>query len=329
MVTREWRASAWIGALAAALSILAAGAAGAASYPEKPIRLIVPYGTGGSTDAVARIVGDAMSGPLGKQVIVDNKPGAAGNIALEAVAKAPADGYTLLLGAGNTLTINPSLYKVNPVDVEKDLVPISMFVMSQYLLVVNPSLKVASVKELVAKAKAEPGKLNYASGGKGSPLHLAAEMLKSRAGIDMAHIPYRGGGPASKSVMANETQVLFGSFPSTLPKVREGSLKALAVTGHKRSPALPDVPTMEEAGYPGFIVTSWQGILAPAGTPKPVIEKLAAAIGKALAADGVKQKIESLGLDVETLNGTAFAALIKKDTERWRKVIRDAGIQPQ
>jgi tripartite-type tricarboxylate transporter receptor subunit TctC len=315
-------------ALAATLLILAAGAA-AAAYPDKPVRLVVPYGTGGSTDAVARIVADAMSGPLGKQVIVDNKPGAAGNLAMEAVAKAPADGYTLLLGAGNTLTINPSLYKALPVDVEKDLVPISMFVMSQYLLVVNPSVKVSTVKELVAKAKAEPGKLNYASGGKGSPLHLGAEMLKSRAGVDIVHIPYRGGGPASKSVLANETQILFGSFPSTLPKVQEGSLIALAVTGHKRSPALPNVPTMEEAGYPGFFVTSWQGILAPAGTPQPVIEKLTDAIAKAMATEGVKQKIESQGLDVEILDAKAFAALIKEDTARWRKVIQEAGIQPE
>jgi tripartite-type tricarboxylate transporter receptor subunit TctC len=315
-------------ALAATLLILAAGAA-AAAYPDKPVRLVVPYGTGGSTDTVARIVADAMSGPLGKQVIVDNKPGAAGNLAMEAVAKAPADGYTLLLGAGNTLTINPSLYKALPVDVEKDLVPISMFVMSQYLLVVNPSVKVSTVKELVAKAKAEPGKLNYASGGKGSPLHLGAEMLKSRAGVDIVHIPYRGGGPASKSVLANETQILFGSFPSTLPKVQEGSLIALAVTGHKRSPALPNVPTMEEAGYPGFFVTSWQGILAPAGTPQPVIEKLTDAIAKAMATEGVKQKIESQGLDVEILDAKAFAALIKEDTARWRKVIQEAGIQPE
>jgi tripartite-type tricarboxylate transporter receptor subunit TctC len=328
MLIKRSRTGRSASALVVTLLMLAVGTATAA-YPEKPVRLIVPYGTGGSTDAVARIVADAMSGPLGKQVIVDNKPGAAGNLAMEAVAKAPADGYTLLLGAGNTLTINPSLYKVLPVDVEKDLVPISMFVTSQYLLVVNPSVKVSSVKDLVAKAKAEPGKLNYASGGKGSPLHLAAEMLKSRAGVDIVQIPYRGGGPASKSVLANETQILFGSFPSTLPKVQEGSLTALAVTGHKRSPALPNVPTMEEAGYPGFVVTSWQGILAPAGTPKPVIEKLTAAIDKAMAAEGVKQKIESQGLDVEILDAKAFAALIKEDTARWRKVIQEAGIQPE
>ena len=315
-------------AFAAAIVLLTAGAA-IAGYPEKPIRLIVPYAAGGSTDAVARIVGDAMSASLGQQIIVENKPGAAGNIALEAVAKAAPDGYTLLLGAGSTLTVNPSLYKSNPVDVQKDLAPIALLVSSQYMLVVNPSVKANSVKALVALAKAEPGKLNYASGGKGSPLHLAAEMLKSRAGIDMVQIPYRGGGPASKSVMANETQVLFGSFPSTMPKVKSGKLKALAVTGAKRSPAMPDLPTMEEAGFPGFVVTSWQGLLAPAGTPKPVIDKLYAAAKAALAKDSVRRKIEAIGQEVEGGDAEKFAAVIKDDTARWRKVLQEAGIKPE
>jgi tripartite-type tricarboxylate transporter receptor subunit TctC len=244
-------------ALAAATLVLAAGTA-IAAFPEKPIRLIVPFAPGGGTDAVARIVGEAMSASLGQQIIVENKPGAAGNIALETVAKAAPDGYTLLLGFSTSLTVNPSLYKSNPVDVQKDLAPVALLVSAQYVLVVNPKVNVSTVAELVAKAKAEPGKLNYASGGKGTPLHLGAEMLKSQAKIDMVQIAYRGGGPASKSVMANETQVLFGSFPSTLPKIQDGSLKALAVTGPKRSPSLPDLPTMEESGYPGFIVTSWR-----------------------------------------------------------------------
>jgi tripartite-type tricarboxylate transporter receptor subunit TctC len=308
-----------------ALALLAAGAA-AADYPDKPIRLIVPYAAGGSTDVVARIVGDAISGPLGQQIVVENKPGAAGNIALETVAKAAPDGYTLLLGAGSTLTVNPSLYKNNPVNVEKDLAPVAMLVSSQYMLVVNPQVKARTVKELVALAKAQPGKLNYASGGKGSPLHLGAEMLKSYAKIDMVHIPYRGGGPASKSVMTNETQLLFGSFPTTLPKVQDNTLRALAVTGPKRSPALPDVPTMQEAGYPGYILTSWQGILAPAKTPKPVIDKLNAAMTAALATDAVKQKIEAQGLEVDTMTTERFAAVIKEDLARWAKVIKDAGI---
>jgi tripartite-type tricarboxylate transporter receptor subunit TctC len=311
---------------AAGITFLAAGAAAAADYPEKPIRLIVPYASGGSTDAVARIIGDAISGPLGQQIVVENKPGAAGNIALEMVAKSAPDGYTLLLGAGSTLTVNPSLYKSNPVDVEKDLVPVAMLVSSQYMLVVNPTLKASSVKDLVALAKAQPGKLNYASGGKGSPLHLGAEMLKSQAKIDMVQIPYRGGGPASKSVMTNETQVLFGSFPTTLPKVQDGSLKALAVTGSKRSPALPDIPTMEEAGFPGYLLTSWQGILAPAGTPKPAIDRLNTVIKAALATEGVKQKIEAQGLEVDVMTQAQFATTIKEDLVRWRKVIQDAGI---
>ena len=316
-------------ALAAAVMILTAGTAFAAGYPEKPIRLIVPFAPGGGTDAVARIVGDAMSESLGQQIVVENKPGAAGNIALETVAKAPADGYTLLLGFSTTLTVNPSLYKSNPVDVQKDLVPIGMLVISQYMLVVNPSLKVNSVKDLVALAKSEPGKLNYASGGKGTPLHLAAEMLKNRAGINMVQISYRGGGPASKSVMANETQVLFGSFPSSLPKVKAGKLKALAVTGPKRSPAMPDLPTMEEAGYPGFVVTAWSGILAPTGTPQPVIDKLYAAIKAALAKKSVQHKIEAVGQEVHGTSPAEFATVIKDDTVRWRKVLKDAGIQAE
>jgi tripartite-type tricarboxylate transporter receptor subunit TctC len=314
--------------LVAAALVLATGTA-AAGYPEKPIRLIVPFPPGGGTDATARIVGDAMSGSLGQQIVVENKPGAGGNIALETVAKAPPDGYTLLFGFSTTLTVNPSLYKSMPVDVQKDFVPISTLVSAQYILLVNPSLGVNTVAELVAKAKAEPGKINYASGGKGTPLHLGAELLKSRAGIDMVHVAYRGGGPASKSVMANETQVLFGSFASSLPKVKEGALKALAVTGPKRSAALPDVPTMQEAGYPGFSVTSWSGILAPAGTPKPVTDKLHAAIEKALATESVKKKLEAVGQEVEGSSPEAFAALIKDDIARWRKVLQDAGVQPE
>jgi tripartite-type tricarboxylate transporter receptor subunit TctC len=314
--------------LVAAALVLATGTA-AAGYPEKPIRLIVPFPPGGGTDATARIVGDAMSGSLGQQIVVENKPGAGGNLALETVAKAPPDGYTLLFGFSTTLTVNPSLYKSMPVDVQKDFVPISTLVSAQYILLVNPSLGVNTVAELVAKAKAEPGKINYASGGKGTPLHLGAELLKSRAGIDMVHVAYRGGGPASKSVMANETQVLFGSFASSLPKVKEGALNALAVTGPKRSAALPDVPTMQEAGYPGFSVTSWSGILAPAGTPKPVTDKLHAAIEKALATESVKKKLEAVGQEVEGSSPEAFAALIKDDTARWRKVLQDAGVQPE
>jgi tripartite-type tricarboxylate transporter receptor subunit TctC len=315
-------------ALAAATLVLAAGTA-LAAFPEKPIRLIVPFAPGGGTDAVARIVGEAMSASLGQQIIVENKPGAAGNIALETVAKAAPDGYTLLLGFSTSLTVNPSLYKSNPVDVQKDLAPVALLVSAQYVLVVNPKVNVSTVAELVAKAKAEPGKLNYASGGKGTPLHLGAEMLKSQAKIDMVQIAYRGGGPASKSVMANETQVLFGSFPSTLPKIQDGSLKALAVTGPKRSSALPDLPTMEESGYPGFIVTSWYGFLAPAGTPKPVIDKLGAAAAAALAKEDVKKKIEATGQDIQSGDAAMLASLIKQDIARWRKVLNDAGIQPE
>jgi tripartite-type tricarboxylate transporter receptor subunit TctC len=312
-------------AVAAAVLVLAAGGA-LAAFPEKPIRIVVPFAPGGGTDTVARIVGDAMAGILGQQFIVENKPGAAGNVALETVARATPDGYTLLLGFSSSLTVNPSLYKTNPIDVQKDLAPIALLVSSQHMVVVPPSLKVNSIAELVAKAKAEPGKLNYASGGKGTPLHLGAEMLKSRAGIDMVHISYRGGGPASKSVMSNETQVLFASFPSALPKVQEGALKALAVTGPKRSAALPDLPTMEELGYPGFIVTSWYGFMAPAGTPKAVIDKLGAAALAALAKDEVKKKIETTGQEVQSGDAAAMATLIKEDTARWAKVIKDAGI---
>ncbi|MGH6619813.1 MAG: Bug family tripartite tricarboxylate transporter substrate binding protein [Alphaproteobacteria bacterium] len=315
-------------AFAAAIAIIATGTAFAA-YPEKAIRLVVPFTPGGGTDAAARIVGDAMTGLLGQQIVVENKPGAAGNIALDAVAKAAPDGYTLLLGFGSSLTVNPSLYKSMPADVQKDLAPISTLSTSEYMLVVNPTLKVKSVAELVAKAKAEPGKLNYASGGNGTPLHLGSEMLKKRAGIDMVHIVYRGGGPAAKSVIANETQVLFASFPSSLSHVKAGSLTALASTGPKRSRALPDLPTMEESGYPGFIVTSWTSILAPAGTPKPVIDKLHAAIEKALAMESVRTKIEAVGQSVAGSTPEGLATLIKEDLARWRKVVQDAGIKPE
>lgn len=314
-------------AVAAVAFCLIAGTA-TAGFPEKPVSIIVPFAPGGGTDTVARVVGKAMMKMLGQQVVITNKPGAAGNISLERVANAPANGHTLLMGFSSTLTVNPSLYKKMPADVQKDIVPIAMLASAQYMLVTHPSVGAKSVKELVAKAKAAPGKLNYASAGKGTPLHLAGEMFKNFAGVDIVMIPYGGGSPAARSVLAGETQILFGSFSSSLSYVRAGKLNALAVTGSKRSPLVPDLPTMQELGYKDFMVEMWYAMLAPDGTPQAAIDKLAAAVKFALKSDKVVKTLAGRGLMVETGSADDVARRIKADTARWKKVLEAAGIKP-
>jgi tripartite-type tricarboxylate transporter receptor subunit TctC len=318
-----------VGVVVAAVAFSLITGTAAADFPEKPVRLVLPFAPGGGTDTVARVMGDAMGGILGQQIVVENKPGAAGNIATETVAKAPADGYTLLMGFSTALTVNPSLYKNMPVDVQKDLVPIAMLASAQYMLVTHPSVGVKSVQELVAKAKAEPGKLNFASAGKGSPLHLAGELFKNVAGIDIVMIPYGGGGPAAKSVVAGETQILFASFASALSQVEVGKLNALAVTGPKRSPLVPHLPTMQELGYKDFSVTTWYALLAPKGTPKAAIDKIASAAKEAQKPEKVVKTLAGAGLDVEVGSADDVAMTIKEETARWKRVLEAAGIKPE
>jgi tripartite-type tricarboxylate transporter receptor subunit TctC len=323
---------AWLRRVAAACVIAApfslSAAEPAASYPSRPVRLLVPFAPGGGADTLARIVTPKLSDAMGQTWIVDNRGGAAGNLAAELSATANPDGHTVFMGFSTVLTVNPSLYKL-AFDVQKDLRPVTLLATAQYILVLHASVQASSVKDFVALAKAKPGSLNYASAGVGSPLHLAAELLKKRAGIDMVHISYKGGGPAAAAVLAGEAQVLFGSVASSLPHVKAGKLRALATTGAKRSKVAPELPTIAESGYPGFDVSSWYAFLVPAATPERIVERIRTEAIKALQHADVQQAMARQGLESETSTAAELAARIKRETAMWAGVIKDAGIKAQ
>jgi tripartite-type tricarboxylate transporter receptor subunit TctC len=298
----------------------------AAGYPERPIRLVIPFSAGGGSDTLARILAPRLTDELGQQLVVDNRPGAAGNIAAEIVADASPNGYTVLMGFNTVLTVNPTLYKLN-YKVQKDFQPVTLVATAQYILAVNPSVPAHSVKELIALAKSKPGKLNYASAGVGSPLHLSAELFKKRAGINMVHIPYKGGSPAAAAVVAGEAQVIFGSVAATMRFVKSGRLRALATTGSKRSTVAPDLPTIAESGFPGFDVRSWYAFLVPAGTPMDVVRRLHDATVKALGLPEIKDAMAKQGLDPEPSTPQELADRIKQETAVWADVIKEAGIK--
>ena len=297
-------------------------------YPEKPIRLLLPFSPGGGSDAVARIISPKLHEALGQPWVVDNRPGAAGNIATELVAHAEPDGYTVLLGFSTALTVNPTLYKAMSFSVAKDLRPVINITAGQYMLVLHPSVKANSVKELIDYAKANPGKLRYASAGVGSPLYLAAELFRNRAGIELLHVPYKGGGPAAASVFGGETNMIFGSLPSSFPQVKAGRLKALAVTGLKRADVAPDIPTMAELGFRDFEVTSWYGLLVPTKTPVHVVNIIYDETRKVMQLPEVEQRLSHLGLWIDVRGPKEFAARIKAETAKWAKLLRDAGVKP-
>jgi tripartite-type tricarboxylate transporter receptor subunit TctC len=318
------------------LGLLAPAALGAGSrsavadnYPAKFIRLILPFPPGGGTDTLSRIIGKKMTEDLGQAVVIDNRPGAAGNIATMLAAKAPNDGYTLLMGFSTALTVNPSLYPDLSVDILKDFTPVSLIAEAEYVLVVNPSIPAHSVKELIDYAKAHPGKLNYSSSSIGGPLHLASALLAARSGIDIVHLPFKGGAPAVLALLNGEAQMAFGSVAATLPNIKAGTLRPLAVSGLKRSPLLPDVPTLNESGLSGFDVSTWYGFLAPAGVPQSVVSKLQDELAKVLAAPDVQQSMEREGLAAITSTSDQFASRIKSDSATWAKVIKDANIKLQ
>lgn len=301
-------------------------AAAAPSYPTRPVRLLVPFPPGGGADTLSRIITPKLSDAMGQTWVVDNRGGAAGNLAAELVASANPDGHTVFMGFSTVLTVNPNLYKL-PFSVEKDLRPITLLATSQYLLVLHPSVPAKSVKELVEFAKQKPNALNYASAGVGSPLHLAAELFKKRAGIDMVHVAYKGGGPAAAAVLAGETQLIFGSVASSLPHVKAGKLRPLATTGLKRSKVAPDLPTMAESGYPGFDVSAWYALLVPAATGAAIVERIRDEAIKALRLPDVQQAMARQGQEVETSTPSELAARIKAETDTWAGVIKDAGIK--
>jgi tripartite-type tricarboxylate transporter receptor subunit TctC len=305
-----------------------AGTARAQTYPDKLIKVVNGFAAGGGTDLLLRTLLPKMGEILGQQMIIDYRAGAGGNLAMEAVAKAAPDGYTLLMGSPGLAT-NPSLYKELSFDPLRDFAPISLIGTVQNVLVVNPSLQVHSVAELVALAKKEPGKLNFASPGYGTSLHLAAELFKAAVGIDIVHVPYKGGQQAVTDVLAGKPELMFNVLPSALPYIQSGKLRALAVTGATRSPALPDVPTMIEAGVPNYTAFTWNGLLAPAGTAKPIIDRLHDAIVKAIADPSVREGYARIGQDPATDTPAEFADLIRNETIKWTRTIKDARIEPQ
>lgn len=317
-----------IGCMALLYACAGATHAGESGYPSRPVRLLVPFAPGGGADALARIITPKLHEALGQPWVVDNRGGAAGNLAAEIVAHASPDGHTVFEGFNTVLTVNPTLYKL-PFDMAKALQPVTLLATAQYILVVHPSVPANTLKEFIALAKQKPGSLNYATAGVGSPLHLAGELFKKRAGIQMVPIAYKGGGPAAAAVLSGEAQVIFASVAASLPQVKAGRLKALATTGLKRSKVAPDLPTIAESGFPGFDVGSWYAFLVPAGTPAGVVKRLHDAVVKVLDLPDVQQAMGRQGLDPEPSTPQELAERIRKETAQWAAVIKEQGIKAE
>lgn len=297
-------------------------------YPNKPIHLIVPFVAGGTSDILARILGEGLEKELKQSIIVENKAGAGGNIGSDIVAKSAPDGYTLILASVGTHAINSSLYRKMPYDPVKDFTPVSLIATVPTVLVVGPSVKVKSVRDLIALANARPGQLNYASAGIGTTQQLAGEMLKQRTGIDVVHIPYKGGAQAVADLLGGRVTFMFPNIPVVYGQIKAGRLRPLAVASPKRSPALPDVPTMAEAaGMKDFDVSTWFGILGPAGMPATVTNRLNAAIRKVLSTSEMRSKLEKQGAEPLTTTPQAFGTYIKQEIAKWAKVVKQAGIE--
>jgi tripartite-type tricarboxylate transporter receptor subunit TctC len=302
-------------------------AAAADAYPSRPIRMVVPFPAGGTTDILGRIAGQKITEALGQQVIIDNRGGAGGNIGTEMVAKAPPDGYTLLTDPGSTLTINPHAYSKLGFDPVRDFAPITILAEVPNILEVHPALPVKNVKELIALAKSKPGQINYASTGAGQSTHLSMELFKSMAHIDINHIPYKGSAPALVDLIGGQVSVMFDNMPTSLPHVKAGKLRALAVSTVRRSFALPQLPTVAESGLPGFEVSVWFSVLAPAATPRDIVQKLNAVLVKALQSPDVKQRLADQGAEPVANTPEQFAATIQRDLAKWAKVVKDANVK--
>jgi len=298
-------------------------------YPTKPIRLVVPFTPGGSTDILARVIGQKLTEAWGKQVIIDNRPGAGGNIGVDLVAKSPADGYTLVMGHIGTFGVNPTLYPKLPYDPIRDFQPITLVALVPNMLSVYPALPAKSVKELVALAKTKPGTINFGSGGNGSAAHLAGEYFKLLTKTEITHIPYRGTSPAVTDLIAGQIQMIITGVPPTLAFAKSGKLRALAVATAKRLPLLPELPTIAEAGVPGYEATQWYGVLVPAGTPKPVVAKLNAEMAKAIQGKDVREKLAADAAEPVGNSPEEFGAFIKKEIARWAPVVKASGARPQ
>src|SRR5437660_609459 len=317
--------------IAAALFIPIAFSGGAAArgWPGKPVRFVVGFTPGGPSDILARALGQKLAESWGQQVVIENRPGAGGNIAAELVARSAPDGTVWLLGNNSILATNQSLYEKLGYDPVKDFAPVALVAIQPNILVVNPGVPVSSVKELIALAKAKPGALNYASSGSGAAAHLAGELFKAMTGVQMVHVPYKGAQPALTDVIAGQTQLMFATSASVIPYVKAGRLRALAVTTAQRSATVPELPTLSEAGVPGFEAITWHGVVVPATTPGPLIERLNADIGKVLRMRDLRERLESLGAELATGTPQDFAEYIAREIPKWAKVVKDSGARAE
>jgi tripartite-type tricarboxylate transporter receptor subunit TctC len=324
-----------LGALGAAVALLVASAASGAEdpakYPTQPIRMIVPFAPGGASDFAARNLQPGMSQALGQQIVIENRPGAAGNIGTDVAARAAPDGYTIFLGNVGTVSINRSLYKDLTVDPAKAFLPVSLVAETPGLMVAHPKFAPNTVKELVDYAKANPGKVNYASPGSGSLNSLEMELFRRNAGLNMTHVPYKGGaGPATTDTVGGHVQMTLVTISSAIQQVKAGRLKALAVTTRERAPTLPNVPTMLEQGFPDSVSASWQGVLVPAGTPRPIIDKLFAAVAKAMEDPKVRERMSEAGIfPVTSKSPEDFKEYLERDAAKWSRVIKEIGATPE
>ena len=307
--------------------LVAATLAQAQTYPSKPVKIIAGFPPGGAADLLARVVADKLSALLGQTFVVENRPGAGGTIGADAVAKAAPDGYTLLLGAAASQTIAPAIYKSLPYDAAKDFKPVALVATIPVTLVVHPSVAANNVRELVAVMKAASAPMQYASSGSGAIPHLAGELFQLSQGVKLVHVPYKGAPLAMSDLLSGRVQLMFDNLPTVLAHIRSGKLRALAVAGTKRARALPDLPTLAEAGIPNAEVGSWFGVLAPAGTPEAIVGALTREIGKALAADDAKGRLDAMGAEPTYLTPEEFARLIRADTEKWARLVKATGAQ--
>ncbi|MBK7591364.1 MAG: tripartite tricarboxylate transporter substrate binding protein [Betaproteobacteria bacterium] len=313
-------------AIALSLATLAAvGFAHAQAFPQKPVRLVVPFPPGGPIDTVARAIAQKLTEAWGQTVVVDNRPGAGGNIGADLVAKAAPDGYTVVMGALSTHAVNPSLYPKMPYDAVKDFAPIALVAVTPNVLVVNPSLPVATAREFIAYARANPGKLAFGSGSNGSAGHLAGELFKVDAGVDMLHVPFKGAAPAMQALLAGDTQLMFDNLASATAQVKAGKLKALAVTTARRSKLAPDLPTLAEAGLPGFDISTWFGLLAPAGTPADVVARWNAEVTRILNSAEMRERMTALGAEPAPDTPAEFARFIAGETAKYARIVKLSG----
>jgi tripartite-type tricarboxylate transporter receptor subunit TctC len=297
----------------------------AQSYPTRSVRIVVPYPPGGTADLLSRIIGQRLAESLGQPFVIENRAGAGGNLAAEVVARAAPDGYTLLMGNAPVLAVNPSLYAQVPFDPVRDFAPVSLVADVPLLLVVHPSFPAQSVADVIAAARAQPGKLNYASAGGGSTTYLATELFKTMAGVNLMAIPYKGSGPALAALAAGEVPLMFELFPSALGHVKSGRLRALAVTSAARSPLMPDLPTVAESGLPGYAIASWFGLVAPAATPREAVQRLNGEVTRILGAAEMRERFATLGAEVRTGTPEQFSQLIPQELRKWAKVVKDSG----